>query len=140
MILLISACIAFFLVFPVYLIVETVEDHRRRKTREWETLQQIAIDRGHVVTAELVHIQANSVRTSTSFSNHDSMGIYKYVYNGKRYRYTFQSDDPKPTMTLYFLDNPRKATVGRALKRKGVSWPIVYAIVLGIVYWLMCTG
>lgn len=46
------------------------------------------------------------------------MGIYEYFYNGKRYKYTFQTDNPAGSLTLYFVDDPKTATVERALEKK----------------------
>jgi hypothetical protein len=135
--LLVSACIAFFIVFPIYLIASAIASRPSKQKAEQEELEKLAIARGHVVTAKLVKIQSHSVRPASSFSNHDCMGIYKYTYNGKNYRYTFQADNPPGMLTLYFVDNPRKATVARALKKKGAPWPIIYAIIVAIVYMLM---
>lgn len=135
--LLISACFAFFIILPFYLIVSAIESRPRKREAEREELKNLAIARGHVVNAKLVKIQSNSVRTASSFSNHDSMGIYTYTYNGRKYKFTFQADNPPASMTLYFVDNPRKATVDRALKKKGPPWKIIYAIMLVVVYMLM---
>lgn len=133
----ISACFALFLVLPIYLIATAIASRPSKEKAEREELERLAVDRGHVVTAKLVKIQSFSVRPASSFSNHESMGIYSYTYNGKQYRYTYQSDDPPGRLTLYFVDNPRKATVAKALKKKGAPWPVIYAIVVAVVYMLM---
>jgi hypothetical protein len=134
---LISACFAFFLVFPVYIIVSAVQSSPSKREKEREELKKLAIERGHVVTAELVKIQSDSVQSASSSFRHNSMGIYKYIYNGKKYRFTYQSDNSPGSITLYFVSNPRKATVARALKRKRAPWLIIYAVAVAIMYMLV---
>lgn len=130
-----SAFIAFLIVFPIGMISVLVKVNPKKEKAESERLKKIAIERGHVVTAKLVKIQAFSATNPFTINKTETLGIYEYFYNGKRYKYRYHDDDPEYTKTLYFVDSPRKATVARALKKESkVSWPVVYLIVLAVVY------
>ena len=67
------------------------------------------------------------------------MGFYKYEYKGRTYKYQFQvgtAETPPFTLKLYFVKNPRKATVDEALTAMTVNWPLVYIIVAAIIYFV----
>ena len=136
-----SVIISFFIVFPIAMIEhgkDFTPKGRKQREQEREELKKLAIERGHVVTAKLIKIQTFSDVNPMTHRSFESEGIYEYFYNGKRYKYHFGSDDPEYTMTLYFVDNPRKATIASSLKRDPIApWPVVYLIVLAIVYWIM---
>lgn len=133
-----SAFIAFLIVFPVAMIKSAIDANPKKRENERREFKKIAIERGHVVTAELIKIQTFSNRSSYSINSFETVGIYEYFYNGKRYKYHFRSDNPKETLTLYFVDNPRKATVDTALKRETkISWPVKYLIVVTVIFLLM---
>ena len=133
-----SAFIAFLIVFPIAMIKHAINSNPKKEKAESEQLTKIAIERGHVVTAKLIKIQTFSATNPDTINNFETLGIYEYFYNGKRYKYRYHDDDPEYTKTLYFVDSPRKATVARALKKESkVSWPVKYLIVLAVVYWIV---
>lgn len=133
-----SAFIAFLIVFPIGMINAAIKANPKKSKEESAELQKIAIARGHVVTAKLIKTQTFSAVNPISINNFETTGIYEYFYNGKRYKYSFRDDHPEITLTLYFVNDPRKAAVSGALKRESkVSWPIVYLIVTAVIYLFM---
>lgn len=139
MLLFISFFGAFVVVFPIYLIslAITTTDKRRKKAIEK------AIARGHVVTAEWVKQIGDDIPASEVKGIHQETGIvglqmYRYTYKGKKYTYRmWDSSPPHYTLTLYFLKNPRKANTGGGIADSTTCWPLVYAIVTMLFYWIM---
>ena len=120
------ACI---LVFPFHVIYSAVLNGKKKRTSAKET----AISRGHVVTAFL---QKTSLPVTIPKHGKAPVccGWYEYKYKGKKYKYRFWADNPPEKLTLYFLKNPRKATVEGSLAQTSVRWPVIYAIVTLIMY------
>lgn len=122
--------VAFFVVFISYFISHAVNDTKKKR----ETAVEEAIRAGHAVTAELVKCRA-AREMLTEFSS--SMGIYRYKYKGKSYKYRFIADNPPSTLKLYFVKNPRKATVAESLSTKERNWPVIYIVVAAVLYLLI---
>lgn len=129
-IIVLSLVATFFTLFPIYMIKESiVAANPKKRQAERERLKQLAIERGHVVTANLIKIQTFSDVNDNGFNRLESSGIYEYFYDGKRYKYSFRDDDPELTLTLYFVNDPRKATVAGALKKEPkIPFLIVFII------------
>ena len=133
-----SAFIAFLIVFPITMITIGIRQNPKKRRAEAEMLKKLAIERGHVVTANRIKIKTfSAVSTKNSTNHYTTSGIYEYFYNGKRYIYKFHDDSPAMEMTLYFVSDPRKAAVAGALSTdRKVLWPFAYMAVLAVVYLL----
>lgn len=129
-----SAFIAFFLVFPVAMIKSAIDANPKKRKAEQERLLQLAIKRGHVVEAEFVKLQAFSFDRPDTLMQTGQVAIYEYQFGGRKYKFRVRTDDVSPFLTLYFVSNPRKAALAGALSDSKVSWPVVYAIAVAIIY------
>lgn len=129
-----SAFLAFVFVFPTYLISVMVTSSKKRREKSLEK----AITRKHVVRASLikkVYLHPNTVESiGKEWGHSEYRAYYEYFYNGRKYKFKMDDDNPPHNLTLYFLKNPRKATIEECLSDSEVSWPIVYLIVMGIIF------
>ena len=116
-------------VFPVYLFSSTIAGLPNRNKKAVDK----AIEKGHVVTAKLIKTGPIlfDVPGQTTRGPYQE-GVYEYTYKRRRYKYRFISDSPPSQLTLYFLSNPRKATVGKALIDSETNWIRIYLIVAGL--------
>lgn len=131
--LLISFFGAFAIVFPCYLITAAVRGSKRQQEKAVET----AISRGHAVTATLKKcVGARGEVPGVQSTQNAQLGIYEYEYGNRTYRYKFYAEELPKTLELYFLKRPKKATVKGALVNSTVCWPLVFAVVTLLVYWL----
>ena len=63
----------------------------------------------------------------------EEMGTYSYEVNGKSYRYRLMSTTDIPeTITLYYIKNPRKATLVHDLGTWEFPW-LKYYLVIALV-------
>ena len=63
----------------------------------------------------------------------EEMGTYSYEVNGKSYRYRLLSTTGIPeTITLYYIKNPRKATLDNDLGNGESPW-LKYYLVIALV-------
>lgn len=128
-----SLIAAFIVVFIAYFIVHSTKDTPKKQ----EAAVEEAIRAGHVVTAVLIKRQATTKKIPGTHEFWSSIGYYEYKYKGKRYKYKFWADNPPPTLKLYFIKNPAKATVAGALSPVTTNWPLVYIIVAFVLYFLV---
>lgn len=91
-------------------------------------LLEKAKEDGHIVEAHLQKKGTIMNHTPNGvFSTMKEIGTYSYQVNGKKYVYqhitTLGLDD---TLTLYYIKNPRKATVGGDLGNWESPWLKIY--------------
>ena len=127
-----SCFMAFVFVFPAYLIWVQVTGTQKRV----KLAKEKAIARGHVVTARRYKMSSLVDDVPGESAGPKHLGKYKYVYNGKTYKYRSWDYNPPMELTLYFIDNPRKATTAGNLVDSKINWPLIYLIVVGIIYFL----
>ena len=128
----VSAFVAFIIVFPIYLISSAFAKLPSRSERA----KQIAISRGHVVTAKL------KKKTLPSFDApgaHALLGVvatYEYEYKGKTYRRRISCSlsGATDTCTLYFLTKPRRARLSTELSNSDTPWAWIFLAVALFVY------
>lgn len=131
--LLLSLCAAFAFVFPSYLITSAVRGSKRQQKKAVEK----AISRGNVVTATLKKsVGTRGEVPGVQYTRNAQLGIYEYEHGGRKYRYKFYADKLPKTLELYFLKQPRKATVKGAMVNSNVCWPLVYLVFTLLVYWI----
>lgn len=97
-----------------------------------EKLRENAKKKGHVVQATLQK-HHNIRRYDTGFGPMSTMkefGTYTYSVNGKQYKYQhITTRGLHDNLTLYYIKNPRKATVGGDLGNWETPWFKIYLIV-----------
>lgn len=97
-----------------------------------EKLREKAKEKGHVVQATLQK-HHNIRRYDTGFGPMSTMkefGTYTYSVNGKQYKYQhITTRGLHDNLTLYYIKNPRKATVGGDLGNWETPWFKIYLIV-----------
>lgn len=97
-----------------------------------EKLRKEAIRKGHVIEATLQK-SYNVVKHDTEFGNVgtiEDIGVYHYEYNGKTYKYqATTSKGLSSKITLYYIKNPRKATVSMDLGNREIPWFRFYLII-----------
>lgn len=97
-----------------------------------EKLRKEAIRKGHVIEASLQK-SYNAVKHDTEFGNVgtiEDIGVYHYEYNGKTYKYqATTSKGLSSKITLYYIKNPRKATVSMDLGNWEIPWLRFYLII-----------
>lgn len=125
--------LGFVFTFPAYLITTAVTGSRKRN----EDAVLKAMSRGHVVTAVYKKHLSSSVPVPGSKGHKTSSALYEYQYKGKTYHYKHYNDDLPGTLRLYFLRNPRKATVRGNLTDSEVNWFLVYLVVAGCMWCLL---
>lgn len=97
-----------------------------------KNLREKAEKKGHIIEAEL--------QKSYNIRNHDTdfgptatmkdMGIYSYRYNGKKYKYRMVTTTRLPEkITLYYINNPGKATIAKELGNRETKWLKFYLII-----------
>lgn len=128
-----SLVAAFFVVFIAYLISHSKNVTKKKK----EAAVEEAIRAGHTVNAVLTKRRATRKKIPGTHEFWSSIGYYKYEYNGKSYTYKYWADNPPSTLKLYFVKNPAKATVAGALSPVTANWPLIYAIVTAVLYFLI---
>ncbi len=125
-----SLFMGFVFTFPAYLITAGIAGSKERK----EAALLKAISRGHVVTAVYKKHLSSSVPVPASKGHKTSSALYEYEYKGKTYRYHYSNDNLPNTLKLYFLKNPRKATVRSSLIDSEIDWLQVYVIVSAVIW------
>lgn len=129
----ISLFAAAVITFPFYLISKQFS----MSSKKQEKAKQKAIERGHVVLANLVKVyMALRDNPRRSIDQH-SEAVYSYEYNGRQYKYTAFSDAPPQTLQLYFLTNPKKASIEGDIPLTKFPWPVAYAIVAVFAYFII---
>lgn len=97
-----------------------------------EKLREKAKEEGHVVQATLQK-HHNIRRYDTGFGPMSTMkefGTYTYSVNGKQYKYQhITARGLHNNLTLYYIKNPRKATVGGDLGNWETPWFKFYLII-----------
>ncbi|MBP3477219.1 MAG: hypothetical protein J6K48_13045 [Lachnospiraceae bacterium] len=97
-----------------------------------ENLRKEAIRKGHVIEASLQK-SYNAAEPDTEFGNVGTMediGVYHYQYNGKTYKYrAITSKGLSSKITLYYIKNPRRATVACDLGNWETPWFRFYLII-----------
>lgn len=122
----------------VYFISLPFADNRKKN----EKLLEQAIRDGHVVNA--VQYKARSYKAPTARSKFGcTRGYYKYTYHGKTYKYQYEvgiDENPPSILKLYFVKNPRKATVALALSDTKINFPLLYVILVVVIYFVGFRG
>ena len=100
-----------------------------------KSLQEEAERKGNVVEAHL--LKSHDIRTydadGIGMPTMEEMGTYSYEVNGKSYRYRLMSTTGIPeTITLYYIKNPRKATLAHDLGTWEFPW-LKYYLVIALV-------
>ena len=96
-----------------------------------KSLQEEAERKGKVVEAHL--LESHDCRDSNGMPTMDEAGTYSYEVNGKSYRYRLVSTTGIPeTITLYYIKNPRKATLPLELGIFEFPW-LKYYLVIALV-------
>ena len=96
-----------------------------------KSLQEKAERKGNVVEAHL--LKSHDIRDSNGMPTMEEMGTYSYEVNGKSYRYRLLSTMGIPkTITLYYIKNPRKATLANDLGNWESPW-LKYYLVIALV-------
>ena len=100
-----------------------------------KSLQEEAERKGNVVEAHL--LKSHDIRTydadGIGMPTMEEMGTYSYEVNGKPYRYRLMSTTGIPeTITLYYIKNPRKATLAHDLGTWESPW-LKYYLVIALV-------
>lgn len=126
----ISLFAAAVVIFPIYLISRQFS----MSSRKQEKAKKKAIERGHVVLAHLVKVYLASRDNPRRSIDQHSEAVYSYEYNGKKYKYSAFSDAPPQTLQLYFLTNPKKASIEGDIPLTKFPWPVAYAIVAALSY------
>lgn len=86
-----------------------------------KSLQEEAERKGNVVEAHL--LESHGYIDSNGMPTMDEVGKYSYEVNGKSYRYRLMSTTGIPeTITLYYIKNPRKATLAHDLGTWEFPW------------------
>lgn len=96
-----------------------------------KSLQEEAERKGNVVEAHL--LKSHDIRDGNGMPTMEEMGTYSYEVNGKSYRYRLMSTTGIPeTITLYYIKNPRKATLAHDLGTWEFPW-LKYYLVIALV-------
>lgn len=96
-----------------------------------KSLQEEAERKGNVVEAHL--LKSHGIRDGNGMPTMEEMGTYSYEVNGKSYRYRLMSTTGIPeTITLYYIKNPRKATLAHDLGTWEFPW-LKYYLVIALV-------
>jgi len=127
-----AACV---IVFPIYLIHSAIFGRKNK-----EKALKKAVDRGNVVEAVLVKNSSPYESPIATSSRYVRRCVYEYTYRGKKYKYRCELELPADTLTLYFVDNPRKAVRKGELDDSKVCWPLIFGIVALIAYWVATSG
>ena len=92
-----------------------------------KSLREKAERKGNVVEAHLLKSHnADGIGMPTM----EDMGTYSYEVNGKSYRYRLLSTTGIPkTITLYYIKNPRKATLANDLGNWESPWLKYYLVI-----------
>lgn len=100
-----------------------------------KSLQEKAERKGNVVEAHLLksHNIRNYDADGIGMPTMEDMGTYSYEVNGKSYHYRLLSTMGIPkTITLYYIKNPRKATLANDLGNWESPW-LKYYLVIALV-------
>lgn len=124
-----SLFLAFVVVMPCY----WVSLYRNTAKKSQERMLATAIERGHVVEASLIK-QSTLLSDVPGIVGYTYRLVYTYNYNGKKYKYLYWSITPPETLTLYFVKDPRKATVPGAMSPEKTNWVLVYLILSAVFY------
>ena len=118
--------------FPYILLAHTINSSKKQKEKALDR----ALARRNVVTAALKkrHNALIGEDTALNIHRHSTLGIYEYIYKGRTYKYRFYSDDPPSTLKLYFVRNPRRATVLQALSNDSLVRFIPLVLLLNIYF------
>lgn len=93
-----------------------------------KSLQEEAERKGNVVEAHL--LKSHGIRDGNGMPTMEDMGTYSYEVNGKSYRYRLLSTTGIPkNITLYYIKNPRKATLANDLGNWESPWLRYYLII-----------
>lgn len=119
----------------IYFISLPFQDNVKKNKKALEQ----AIRDGHVVNAVRYKVRSHTVAQPGTFNFGGTLGYYKYEYEGKTYQYKYQvgpAQTPPAVLKLYFVSNPRKATVREALTGAAICWPLVYIILAAAIYFV----
>ena len=125
-----SAFGALFVTLPLFFIIGNI-----KANSEDNKLLEKAIKMGHVVTASLIDYHWDP---SDQDKGPTTLAIYEYYWQGKRYkkRLTSSWQNPAREVTLYFLNNPRKAQTAEDLKTMAFPFFRVFIIAFVILLWI----
>lgn len=100
-----------------------------------EKMLKKAEEEGHILTATLKKkYDALHYDETGPHATNEEVGVYTYEYNGKTYRYRLSSNWSIPdTITLYYIKNPKKATLAGDLGNRETPWLKIYCIVSVII-------
>ncbi|MBE6139629.1 MAG: hypothetical protein E7174_03945 [Firmicutes bacterium] len=96
-------------------------------------------EKGNVVVAKLVkhYDQYNHSGAYKNVSGKE-IGIYEYEVNGRKYKYRFITiNGLQEELTLYYLKNPRKASVAKELFITQRSPWMLSFLIIGFISWFI---
>lgn len=125
-----SMVAAVFVVLAAYMISHTINDTNKKR----EVALEEAIKAGRTANAVLVKRRATKKKIPGTHEFRSSIGYYKYECKGRTYTYKYWADNPPSTLKLYYVKNPRHATVAGAFSPVVTNWPCVYIIVTIVLY------
>lgn len=103
-------------------------------------LVEIAKAKGNVITARLIkHYDDYEYTNNGDYRpSGNEIGVYQYEYNNRKYKYRLISINRLPQeITLYYLNRPRKATLGGELYITQRSPWLRSFLVIGLICWLI---
>ena len=123
---------AFLIVFPIFII-------KIGKTNSREYQQKAmaqAISKGHFVEAERCKMYAPALENPGKPLDSASRTIYKYEVGGKTYKYRTWYTDPPYYLTLYYLDDPKKAGSEGNIPGDYTKLIIIFLFVVVLLYFI----
>ena len=126
----ISAFVSLMIMLPVFIIRSLIAVNIKKPGKAVE----MAKARGHVVTANLVKVQWSVPDNLDDVTDRYSVGVYEYVYRGRKYKYKNTCMEPPEEVTLYFINNPRHAGSEGELKIMNSNLLKTYLIVFAILF------
>ena len=94
-----------------------------------------AIEDGRVVQAKLMKSwdSWNQSESGAIIASNEVLGVYTYEYKGKKYKYRASSTSHlADELTLYFLKNPRKASLENEIGFRESNWIQYYFVIAAI--------
>lgn len=121
------------IVFPWYIISKTFEGLPNRQAKALSKATKL----GHVCTAHLSKKKyVTYEKTKNPYLNYAYICTYTYQYKDKIYNKKLKygiNDIILDEVKLYFIHNPKTASLPNSIVTSKTSWPLRYIIVLAII-------
>lgn len=122
---------ALIILFPFYIF--TV--YRDASGKRQKSMVESAIQKGNVVKA--IKIKQGAYNSEgPDYMRGKYRAVYEYRVKGKKYKFILWDSTPPLELTLYYLKNPRKATLSGAMSSEKTNWPLMVLIVTALLYCL----